>query len=273
MRAPTELTRCPLCASTQWDRGARIGHRQLARCRACGHGFAAVYDEEHLQAFEAAVCAGNTGPPASAEERARVWADILDLCLAACPRPRSVLDVGAGDGSFLAHVRERIPETALAAIEPCASARGAIARAVAGARFVAESAEALATAREAHGACDVVVMFQTLEHVRDPQLAVRGAFAALRPGGVLLAAVPNRCGHPVTLRGVRADCYANDGHLHFYAPRTMRRLLEAAGFTDVRRVRRFGGGPRAAPLHRAARYLLRLAGRSSELRYLAIKRG
>jgi SAM-dependent methyltransferase len=273
MGAPTELTRCPLCASTRFDLGARIGHRQLARCRACGHRFASVYDEDELQAFGAAVCAGDTGPRATAEERARVWTDVLDLCLAALPHPRSLLDIGAGDGSFLAHVRARLPELALVAVEPCAPARAAIERAAPGVRFAAASAEALAVASEAHAAHDVAVMFQTLEHVRDPLRAVRGAFAALRPGGVLLVAVPNRHGHPVTRRGLRADCYANDGHLHFWAPRPLQRVLASAGFPDLRRVRRFGGGPRGGWVRDATQYLLRFAGRASELRYLARKPG
>jgi 2-polyprenyl-3-methyl-5-hydroxy-6-metoxy-1,4-benzoquinol methylase len=93
---------------------------------------------------------------------------------------------------------------------------------------------------------DFVVMGHVLEHVLDPLDAVRRAYAWLRPGGILLAAVPNaRSLHrqAAVSMGLLADETSpsesdiRQGHRRVFRPEEFRSLFTAAGFT----VEAFGG--------------------------------
>jgi SAM-dependent methyltransferase len=112
-------------------------------------------------------------------------------------------------------------------------------------------------------------MLQTLEHLRDPLAACRGALHCLRTGGLLFVTVPNRRSLAVWRHGRAADCYANGTHLQFFAKATLHRLLHAAGFLRARRLVGFGGGQHAAWLPALLQYSLRVACLSTELRFVA----
>ena len=76
---------------------------------------------------------------------------------------------------------------------------------------------------------DLVIAFDVLEHLEDDKAAVGGVFAALRPGGTFLVAVPADprlwSAHDVAV-----------GHVRRYTRPELVSLLSSAGFelTDVR---------------------------------------
>lgn len=94
---------------------------------------------------------------------------------------------------------------------------------------------------------DAAAMLDVLEHVLDPLTILRKVHSLLRPGAALAIAVPNqRC-----LLTVLVGAYARAGgpgarsllgrlyvppHLHYFTPKTLRRMVETAGFhiTEVR---------------------------------------
>jgi SAM-dependent methyltransferase len=98
-------------------------------------------------------------------------------------RRRRVLDVGCGRGLLLRAFRDldfdavgtELPGFAFPAAEP-------------GLEFVHAPAEALPFPE---GAFDLVSIWHVLEHTRDPATALREVSRVLRPGGVLVLAVPN----------------------------------------------------------------------------------
>jgi SAM-dependent methyltransferase len=93
------------------------------------------------------------------------------------------------------------------------------------------------------GAFDTVICFEVFEHLFDPEFAAREIHRVLRPGGKLLASVPNvgswrsrvelaALGHfnpggsPVTAR----QFPWRDPHIRFFNRNSIRAMLEAAGF-------------------------------------------
>lgn len=96
------------------------------------------------------------------------------------------------------------------------------------------------------GLFNAVMFVEVLEHLFEPHVAVAEARRVLRPGGVLIATVPN-----VAYWRRRADLAVlgrwnplgdtmsviapwRDPHLRFFTPATLSRMLEQAGFVGVR---------------------------------------
>lgn len=89
---------------------------------------------------------------------------------------------------------------------------------------------------------DCVLMLAVLEHVMDPYFALREIRRVLRPTGTFVVAVPNAASFsnrvrilfgraPVTSREPGCD----GGHLHYFTPHDLKRLLEETGFRVVAR--------------------------------------
>jgi SAM-dependent methyltransferase len=81
------------------------------------------------------------------------------------------------------------------------------------------------------GHFDVVNASQVFEHLPDPKADLAELMRILRPGGLLLADVPNYHTIPVWLN--RDDFLLNTPpqHINYFTPKTLRRLIESAGFT------------------------------------------
>lgn len=77
---------------------------------------------------------------------------------------------------------------------------------------------------------DVVLCFQTLEHVSDVRAAIRRIRRALRPQGVLMLTTPD---HRSWVRRVLRRWWPSyrPEHLVYFDRRTLRRFLEEEGFT------------------------------------------
>jgi SAM-dependent methyltransferase len=260
---------CPVCSSHDLRDLGALGHRRLAACRGCAHHFVSRCDDAALAAeYRAAYYTGADDPRIAAWAAAHVpvWNALVDQVLRLQPTVQSLLDIGAGTGGFLSRLRARRPDVALAAVEASAAARAALAHAFPGIGLPADDAERLDAGG---GTFDVITMLQTLEHLHEPLAACRGARLCLRPGGLLLVAVPNRKSLAVLARGRVADCYANGTHLQFFDATTVVRLLGAAGFGRIERLIGFGGGQHTAWLPNFAQYAARVLGWSTELRFVA----
>jgi 2-polyprenyl-3-methyl-5-hydroxy-6-metoxy-1,4-benzoquinol methylase len=80
---------------------------------------------------------------------------------------------------------------------------------------------------------DVITMWATLEHLANPRDFVNEAYRVLRVGGVLAVSVPSIDSLTQIILG-RKYRYVSVNHLNYFDRRTMRRLLENAGFRVVR---------------------------------------
>ncbi|HDP35168.1 MAG TPA: class I SAM-dependent methyltransferase [Candidatus Hydrogenedentes bacterium] len=110
------------------------------------------------------------------------------------------------------------------------------------------AAEAVATAVEKQGvdarcldyltwqperACDVVCLWDVIEHLPEPQLFLEKAFADLRPGGVLALSTGDIGSLCARLRGARWRQIHPPTHVHYFTRHSMSVLLNRLGYTAV----------------------------------------
>jgi 2-polyprenyl-3-methyl-5-hydroxy-6-metoxy-1,4-benzoquinol methylase len=161
----------------------------------------------------------------------------------------AVLDVGCSRGATAAALRAR-GVGRIVGIEPDRPAAQEAARVYD--RVIPEPLEAIT--EEFEGQFDAVLFGDVLEHLEDPSAALTRVRRWLRPGGVVVASVPN-AGHwsvvDDLLRG-RFDyvpySLLSGTHLRLFTRSTLRDLLEASGYeVEAIETVELAVSPRGAP--------------------------
>jgi 2-polyprenyl-3-methyl-5-hydroxy-6-metoxy-1,4-benzoquinol methylase len=248
----TEPVRCPLCGSSESRLFVTAGDRlhgtpgdyRYVRC-VCGLVYqnpriieadiATLYPARDYEPYQAA---GDTGPATGLKGRVRdvpLLGRFLRETIAVAgvgyrvaerlPSGARWLDVGCGNGEYLARLRARYAIEGVGVdFNPAA---------VAAARTLGlETYEGTVhTAPLAAGSFEVVSAWWVLEHVPDPRSDVRRIAELLRPGGVFLASVPNYRSVNARLFGRRWYQLDAPRHLTIWTPAVLARLLAEHGFT------------------------------------------
>jgi SAM-dependent methyltransferase len=224
-------SRCPACGGVENGPVVRIardyvtGERfEVQQCRRCGLGLTFPRPADLGRYYPTTY--RQYGRATWTAIRLLYWARVRSWTRAA--RIRGVaLEIGCGDGSMLRMLRDR--GWRVVGVERQAAALD-VARRAGMPVFVGD----LRAVRP--GALDLVVLFQTLEHLADPAGVVRGCAEILRPAGRIVVAVPNF--ESWQSRVLRCAWFHLDPprHLTHFSERSLRRLLEATGFR-VERVR------------------------------------
>lgn len=194
-------------------------------------------------------------PVASGPDRARRQAALLAAALgpARAARPRTVLDIGCGDGTAAATTERALHGDGYRVIGVDWS-QDALRRAAT--RLTAVRGELAPPGLPFRtGAADAVLFSEVIEHLVDPDAALDELRRVLRPGGHLLLSTPNLAAwynralllagvqpvfSEVSLRGIHGRPGAQVvGHLRLYTARALRGLLTASGFEVVK----FTGAP------------------------------
>jgi SAM-dependent methyltransferase len=205
-------------------------HFRLVLCAACDLLYASPAPERSAleQAYEAASF------DASDESRyaAATYAAFLPELCRGLPDRAGALDIGTGDGAFLARLVAQ-GFTDVQGVEPSAApiaaADPAVRERIRHEPFRAEDFQA--------EQFRLVTCFQTMEHVFDPLQLCREAFRITKRGGAFFIVCHNRRALLARLMGRRSPIFDIE-HLQLFSPDSVRRLLASAGFqrVDVHRV-------------------------------------
>jgi len=224
---------CPGCGGAVFEPvpGTAAGAYHLARCTGCGHvvthpepregELATLYGEDYYgpehRRFKGPLEAATT-----LFRRWRAW------YLARRLTPGTVIDVGCGRGLLLDELRRRGWSVLGTELSDQA------------ARYARDVLGIPMKVGEFHSldippaSADVIVMWQTFEHMREPNAVLRRVHEVLRPGGTVIVSVPNRESWQARLTGPGWHHLDIPRHLHHYGESTMRRMLERQGFRIVR---------------------------------------
>jgi SAM-dependent methyltransferase len=201
-------------------------HLRLLLCPECGLLFASPAPDGSAldKGYESAVY--DSGPEADAASR--TYAHYLKKHLAYFPERDGALEIGAGNGSFLGHLRA-LGFTNVQGVEPSLAPIEAADPAV---RPLIRHSPFRA-GDFAKDSLALVTCFQTLEHVLDPGRMTREIFDLLRPGGGIFFVAHNREGILNRLLELRSPIYDSD-HVQLFSPKSLTALVRQAGFESER---------------------------------------
>ncbi len=166
------------------------------------------------------------------------------------PGRGTLLDVGAAGGAFV--LEAGLAGFAASGLEPVpAFARHA--REVVGVDVRDGRVDDVAPR-----SADVITLWHVLEHLPDPLGGLRQLAAGLRPGGHLVAEVPNLASSAAAMQGTRWTHLDIETHVSHFTPATLRAALRAAGLSPTLELSvphdvYLGPAERRAPRHLAAR--------------------
>jgi 2-polyprenyl-3-methyl-5-hydroxy-6-metoxy-1,4-benzoquinol methylase len=214
----------------------------LCRCRRCGY----VFDNPRPSQEEIIQFYSRTGKYDSwvreSDARDGLWKRRLKMLLPHRAEG-NLLDIGTGIGQFLERARPYFAD--LAGTEISSSA-ARVARERYGLEIYTGRAEKLSLPA---GSFDNITLFHVLEHVPDPAMLARKCQELLKPGGVLVIAVPNdvlawgsgvkRLGRKLGLKpfqkfsavlGTAKAGASREIHLSHFTPVVLRMLVRNSGF-------------------------------------------
>lgn len=153
-------------------------------------------------------------------------------------RPGALLDVGAATGIFMHLARERGWQPT--GVELCADRAAEASKEFDVPILVGAFDEINFDGQR----FDAISMLDVVEHTFDPLAMVKRAHAVVRPGGAVFIAVPNQQCLLTVLVNTYAQMHGPNAqnllprlyvplHLHYFTPRTLTRLVTAAGFKAV----------------------------------------
>lgn len=167
-------------------------------------------------------------PASEATRRERIFRPrvtrLVDLCKRHGVTMGTLLEVGAGFGTFCEELRAAGAFGRVVAVEPTPQLA-----ATCRARGL-DVIEAPIEVAELDVAPDVIASFEVVEHLFEPEKFVATCRRLLKPGGLLVLTCPNINGFEIDVLGPGSPA-VDPEHLNYFHPASLGRLLTQHGFT------------------------------------------
>ena len=201
-------------------------HSRMVECGDCGllYGNPAVSIDSGLSAYKEAAF------DSSQESRfaAQTYAKLVASQLNSIESRERALDIGAGDGAFLEQLVQ-LGFRDITGVEPSAAP---IASSKPDVRNLIR--HDIFRARDFEGQrFDLVTCFQIMEHLWNPVELVSSVNSILKPGGLFVTVTHNLQAFSARMLGDKSPIFDIE-HLQLFSEKTIRALLQRAGFTDIR---------------------------------------
>ena len=192
-------------------------HYEYRECQSCHLLFTSqlpdtgdLLDAYHDAAFDSAT---------ESEYAARTYARALDGTIG---QGMAVLDVGCGDGTFLMECLIR-GVSAVRGIEPSPAAAELASPSVRDRIYIGGHESFVDDSKY-----DLITLFQTIEHIRDPLEFFRGMFGLAKPGGYIAVACHDYRSPVNRILGDKSPIFDIE-HLQVYSQTSIRKAMEAVG--------------------------------------------
>ena len=144
------------------------------------------------------------------------------VCKTSGKKTGLLLDIGCGTGAFLHTMKES--GWTVEGLEPDSGARSRAAE-----RYGLSVRPVEELFQLPPASYDVISLWHVLEHVYNPEEYVREFKRLLKPGGLLVVAVPNYTSYDASRYGAYWAAYDVPRHLSHFSPRSMQLLMKRGG--------------------------------------------
>jgi len=200
-------------------------HWRLSQCQGCD----LLYADPAPRSDDLAMLYRQADFDSRREARlaSKTYGRFLSRIVPRLPDRYGAVDIGTGDGAFLAELLAEGFEDVVGiepSTAPIEAAEPAIRPLIRHDVFRADSF--------APESLSLITCFQTIEHLSDPLSFCRHAWTALKPGGALFLIGHNRRAFSAKVLGRKSPIFDIE-HLQLFSPRSMRCLLGSAGFARI----------------------------------------
>jgi SAM-dependent methyltransferase len=225
--------RCPICFVDFTRFLFAPNGIPIYKCGRCGleFQFPQPSDEQLAAIYSSGYFLGSTDAVSLDNQRAlkRATARLyLDQLAARMPSTGRLLEIGCGHGEFLLEAQARGFEVEGLEYSSHAAREANAQLGPSAVRVGSPESDSLPPA-----AYDVVAAFDVIEHLRNPVRALELLHSALRPGGMVAIVTPSLDSWSRRLLGRYWMEYKVE-HLTYFSRKSLRRMLDDAGFTDIR---------------------------------------
>ncbi|MBU0508184.1 class I SAM-dependent methyltransferase [bacterium] len=151
---------------------------------------------------------------------------VIELCRKHRVGTTTLVDIGAGFGTFGEELRKRSVFETVVAVEPSPELAASCRRK---GLTVVESVFEKAEIENA----DVITCFELIEHLFSPRDVVRSCRESLAAGGMLILTTPNVKGFDILVLGGASDTVIGPNHLNLFHPQSLAMLLEECGLEVI----------------------------------------
>lgn len=231
---------CPACTAATVNPWLHKEGFDYVLCNGCGHAWldpfpteqqlATMYDQSYFVANDHG---GYKDYAADEAMHRRNAQDRLRIIHRSHRPPGVLLDVGCATGFFLDEAQQ-------AGWSACGVEKSSWARENAQSRFgITTHADIPTALEEWAGRCDVVSLFQVLEHIPDVETALAEVHALLKGGGLFVCETWNRASLVARLFGKAWQQITPPFTLHLFSNRSLQAAFQRMGFDQVQ-IRRTG---------------------------------